>query len=83
MYICVCNAITERHIEQAVRQGARKMRDLRANLGVTAECGRCATCAHQCLKSALDSKPANSWGGMAAHAVQALTSVPTLEMEPS
>lgn len=83
MYICVCNAITERQIEQAVRQGARRMRDLRTHLGVTAECGRCASCAHQCLKSALKTESADSWGGRAAHAVQSLTGIPTLEMEAS
>lgn len=53
MYICICNAVTESHIQAAVQQGARRMRDLRAQLGVTMECNNCATCAHRCLKSAL------------------------------
>jgi len=53
MYVCVCNAVTERHIAQAVEQGARRLRDLRDSLGVAAECGRCASCAHSCLRMTL------------------------------
>lgn len=53
MYVCVCNAVTERQIGQAVREGAATLRDLRRELGVAAECGRCAACARDCLRSAL------------------------------
>ncbi len=53
MYVCVCNAVTERHITEAVREGSTTLRDLRQNLGVAAECGRCATCARDCLRAAL------------------------------
>lgn len=54
MYVCVCRAITEKQIESAVAGGARRLRDLRVELGVTEECGRCARCAKQCLHQALD-----------------------------
>lgn len=54
MYVCVCNAVTERHIAQAVEQGARRLRDLRTSLGVAADCGRCASCAHSCLRTTLN-----------------------------
>jgi bacterioferritin-associated ferredoxin len=54
MYVCVCNGVTERQIESAVQDGgAKQLRDLRLLLGVASECGRCASCAHQCLQSAL------------------------------
>ncbi len=52
MYVCVCNAVTERDIAEAVRGGATTLRHLRRDLGVTAECGRCARCAHDCLRTA-------------------------------
>lgn len=52
MYVCVCSAVTERQIQQAARDGAKTLKDLRRDLGVTAECGRCATCAKQCLRDA-------------------------------
>lgn len=53
MYVCVCNAVTERHIGEAVRKGVSTLRHLRQELGVAAECGRCATCARDCLRAAL------------------------------
>lgn len=56
MYVCVCNAVTERHITEAVRDGLSTLRHLRLELGVTAECGRCAVCARDCLRSALAEK---------------------------
>mgnify|MGYP000299154268 FL=1 len=52
MYVCVCKAVTDRQIRQAAEGGARTLSDLRRELGVTADCGRCASCAHECLKEA-------------------------------
>jgi len=52
MYVCICKAVTDRQIRQAAEGGARTLGDLRRELGVTADCGRCASCAHQCLKEA-------------------------------
>ncbi len=52
MYVCVCHAVTDRQIHEAVQDGARTLKDLRRDLGVTRDCGRCATCAHQCLQEA-------------------------------
>jgi len=59
MYVCVCQAVTDRQIRQAAADGARTLKDLRRELGVTRDCGRCASCAHECLKEAQDrgSKP--------------------------
>lgn len=51
MYICVCKAVTERQVREAAREGASSLRDLRQQLGVTAECGRCAKCALDCLRA--------------------------------
>lgn len=53
MYVCVCNAVTEKQVFSAVSAGARTVKDLKNTLGVGAECGRCASCAKQCLKQAL------------------------------
>ena len=52
MYVCVCQAVTDRQIQEAAHQGARTLKDLRRDLGVTLDCGRCASCAHNCLKEA-------------------------------
>jgi bacterioferritin-associated ferredoxin len=52
MYVCICQAVTDREIHQAARNGAKTLKDLRRDLGVGVDCGRCASCARQCLKSA-------------------------------
>ena len=41
MFICICNAITERQVQTAVAAGASSMSDLQAQLGVAACCGCC------------------------------------------
>lgn len=52
MYVCVCKAVTDRQIREAALGGARTLKDLRRDLGVTSDCGRCASCARDCLKEA-------------------------------
>ena len=52
MYVCICNAVTDRQIHEAVVGGARTLNDLWRDLGVTLECGRCASCARGCLEAA-------------------------------
>lgn len=53
MYVCVCNAVTERDIGQAVATGCSSMRELRESLGVGACCGRCNNCARKLLKQSV------------------------------
>ncbi len=50
MYVCVCNAVTERDIFNAVAEGCASLRQLREQLGVGACCGRCTGCARDLLK---------------------------------
>ena len=53
MYVCVCNAVTERDIFNAVAEGCASLRQLREQLGVGAHCGRCTGCARDMLKNSL------------------------------
>ncbi|SFE17439.1 (2Fe-2S)-binding protein [Nitrosomonas sp. Nm166] len=53
MYVCVCKGITEKALREAIYQGAGRMRDLKACLGVTGQCGLCACHAKQILDEAL------------------------------
>ena len=53
MYICLCNAITERQIVQAAELGARSPEDLAQELGVGLGCGRCMSCARTLLVEAV------------------------------
>ena len=41
MYVCICNAITDKQIRKAAKAGATNLWDLQAQLGVAAGCGSC------------------------------------------
>jgi bacterioferritin-associated ferredoxin len=49
MYVCLCNAITDREIRAAADLGARSLDDLSSTLGVATCCRRCADCARNVL----------------------------------
>jgi bacterioferritin-associated ferredoxin len=53
MYVCVCNAVTDKHIRHAVSQGCDSMRKLRVELGVAGCCGKCAPEAKALLDATL------------------------------
>ena len=53
MYVCICNAITDRQIVQAAKGGARSSEDLTHRLGVGLGCGHCRACAKALLMEAL------------------------------
>ena len=50
MYVCVCNAITDREIRQAAELGAIDLQQLKDGLGVATCCGACELCASQILQ---------------------------------
>jgi len=50
MYVCICNAVTDREIRGAVSLGARSLRDLKDMLAVATCCGRCADCARNIVR---------------------------------
>ena len=50
MYICLCNAITERQVRECARSGACSVDDLTSKLGVGSGCGRCLECAVDVLR---------------------------------
>jgi bacterioferritin-associated ferredoxin len=41
MIVCVCKAVSDRHIRSAVKGGATCVRDLARELGVGTCCGKC------------------------------------------
>jgi len=51
MYVCVCNAVTDREIRQCAELGARTVDDLRDSLGVASCCGKCERVAREVLAS--------------------------------
>jgi bacterioferritin-associated ferredoxin len=42
MYICICNAITDKQIRQAAASGVTSLAELGLELGVGAGCGSCS-----------------------------------------
>ena len=56
MIICVCNAVSDRHIRSAVKGGALSLRDLTRELGVGTCCGKCLPEAKATLSASLDDK---------------------------
>ena len=51
LYICICNAVTERQVEECARSGVSTLEELASELGVGAGCGRCRECAEECLQA--------------------------------
>ena len=56
MYVCVCNAVTESDIKNAVSKGANCMHHLESELGVSTQCGACSCEANSCLQKALEAE---------------------------
>jgi bacterioferritin-associated ferredoxin len=50
MYVCICNAVTERAVRECAKRGACTLEDLTFQLGVGAGCGRCRDCAVEVLQ---------------------------------
>ena len=42
MYVCLCKGVTDNQIKDAIAGGACSMRDLRNDLEVGTQCGKCA-----------------------------------------
>ena len=50
MYVCVCRAVTERDIQNAVEKGACCMQELQNTLNVSTVCGACQGVAKACFE---------------------------------
>ncbi|AUM11598.1 (2Fe-2S)-binding protein [Ketobacter alkanivorans] len=50
MYVCICKAVTEKHIQQAVKSGVNDYKELRDRTGVGSQCGKCGNDAKSCLR---------------------------------
>ena len=58
MYVCICNAITDKQIRKAADAGARNLWDLQRELGVAVGCGSCKEMASDILReTAADAQP--------------------------
>jgi bacterioferritin-associated ferredoxin len=53
MFICICHAVTDSTIRQAVRRGASSFRDLSFETGCGTQCGSCVSHAREVMNGAL------------------------------
>ena len=56
MYVCVCNAVTDSNIRNAVDDGVRNMKQLRQKTDCGTTCGTCLDMAVEVLQQALNAK---------------------------
>ncbi|MGV6806536.1 MAG: bacterioferritin-associated ferredoxin [bacterium] len=56
MFVCVCKGITDRQIKHAVAEGASSLNAVRAELGVSSQCGQCACLAQEIISESLADK---------------------------
>jgi bacterioferritin-associated ferredoxin len=59
MYVCVCNAVTDSNIRNAVDEGVRNLKQLKRTTGCTTACGCCKEMAEEVLQQALIQKREN------------------------
>ena len=59
MYVCICNAVTERTIREAAASGVRTMSELSRRTGCSDCCGSCADLANEILDDAHRSRALN------------------------
>ncbi|HSW13259.1 MAG TPA: (2Fe-2S)-binding protein [Solimonas sp.] len=72
MIICVCKAVSDRHIRRAAMAGeVVSLRDLTRELGLGTCCGKCVPAAREVLGEALAQRPLPMMG--AANAAAMLT----------
>lgn len=53
MYVCLCKGITDNQIKDAVFGGASNLREVRKQLGVMSQCGKCGIMTKQIVEDAL------------------------------
>lgn len=49
MYVCVCRQITDQQIRDMCRDGSTSLAEMRKQLGLASECGRCCKHARELL----------------------------------
>ncbi|QYJ90559.1 MULTISPECIES: bacterioferritin-associated ferredoxin [Shewanella] len=57
MYVCLCHAITDKQIKEAVDQGDMSLADVKRRLGVGNQCGKCSKMATEIIQARLDVIP--------------------------
>jgi bacterioferritin-associated ferredoxin len=54
MYICLCKAITDNQIREAVEKGATRFGQVRQELGLASQCGKCGILAREVFDQSME-----------------------------
>ena len=57
MYVCICNAVTERAVREAAKNGVRTVAELSRRTGCAGNCGTCSDLAQQILDDTHAARP--------------------------
>ncbi|GGP27562.1 (2Fe-2S)-binding protein [Silvimonas amylolytica] len=68
MYVCICNAVTEKDIHKAVEQGMRTFTQVQMATGAGTCCGQCTGCAKDTMLDAIEAEAIRGWEEMDAMA---------------
>lgn len=54
MYVCLCKAVTDNQIREAVAGGATQFGQVRKELGLASQCGKCGILARDVFNESLE-----------------------------
>ncbi len=54
MYVCLCKAVTDRQIRETISEGATTFAEIRRQLGVATQCGKCCQQAKSIVETAVN-----------------------------
>ena len=57
MYLCICKAVSDQQIRQAIREGVRTVGEVSARFGVGTECGKCLDSIGEYIDACLAAPP--------------------------
>ncbi len=57
MYVCLCKAVTDRQIKESLMGGAASFADIRRELGVATQCGKCSQLAKTIIETTVRKTP--------------------------
>ena len=60
MYVCICKAITDQDIRQAVASGVEDLASIQTHLGAATNCGACTEHAQEVIDEALAQRLAHA-----------------------
>lgn len=53
MFVCICHGVSDKTIEASIENGATTIKQLKAELKIATQCGKCCQCAKQVLNQKL------------------------------